>query len=42
VALAVVAAGAVVQLIAGLVAEHWCVLPPDDDDDAPVRAGSAA
>nr|WP_277604034.1 DUF3180 family protein [Agrococcus sp. ARC_14] len=39
--LAVVAGGALVQLIAGLLAEHWCVLPPDDDDAA-AAAGTAA
>ncbi|WP_347754599.1 DUF3180 family protein [Agrococcus sp. ProA11] len=41
VAVAVVAVGGLVQLIAGLLAEHWCVLPPDDDDGAAV-AGSPA
>lgn len=41
-ALVVVAVGAAVQLTAGLVAERWCVLPPDDEDDVAVRAGSAA
>ncbi|ALD12165.1 DUF3180 domain-containing protein [Clavibacter capsici] len=25
--------GAVVLLVAGLVAEHWCTVPPDDRDD---------
>jgi hypothetical protein len=25
--------GAVVLLVAGLVAEHWCTVPPDDPDD---------
>jgi len=25
--------GAVVLLVAGLVAEHWCTVPPDDGDD---------
>lgn len=41
-ALSVVAVGALVQLGAGLVAEHWCVLPPDEEDDATAVAGSAA
>ncbi|SDS21387.1 DUF3180 family protein [Agrococcus carbonis] len=40
--LAIVAGGALMQLVAGLVAEHWCVLPPDDEDDATAAAGSAA
>lgn len=40
-AVAVVAVGGLVQLAAGLVAEHWCVLPPDDDDAA-AAAGSPA
>lgn len=26
------AAGAVLLLVAGLVAEHWCAIPPEDDD----------
>ncbi len=26
------AAGAILLLVAGLVAEHWCAIPPDDDD----------
>ena len=34
VALAVIAGGAAVELAAGVIAEHWCVLPPDDEDDA--------
>ncbi|WP_206448207.1 DUF3180 family protein [Agrococcus sp. KRD186] len=42
VTVAVVAAGGLVQLGAGLLAEHWCVLPPDDDDEATAAAGSAA
>lgn len=42
VALAIVAAGGAAQLAAGLIAEHWCVLPPDDEDDATAPAGSAA
>lgn len=33
-ALAVIAGGAAVELAAGIIAEHWCVLPPDDEDDA--------
>ena len=41
-ALAIVAVGALVQLAAGLIAEHWCVLPPDDEDEAAARAGSPA
>jgi len=41
-AVAAVAIGALVQLAAGLVAEHWCVLPPDDEDEAAAPAGSAA
>ena len=41
-ALAIVAVGALVQLTAGLLAEHWCVLPPDDEDDAAAPAGSPA
>jgi hypothetical protein len=32
--------GAVVLLVAGLVAEHWCTVPPDDGDDA--RPGDPA
>lgn len=24
--------GAILLLVAGLVAEHWCTIPPDDDD----------
>lgn len=40
--LTVVAVGALVQLVAGLLAEHWCVLPPDDEDEAGATAGSAA
>ena len=32
--------GAVVLLVAGLVAEHWCTVPPDDDGDA--RPGDPA
>lgn len=36
-ALALVAGGSLLQLVAGLVAEHWCVLPPDDEDDARAR-----
>lgn len=40
--LVVVAAGALVQLVAGLLAEHWCVLPPDDEDETTATAGSAA
>ncbi len=32
--------GAVVLAIAGLVAEHWCEVPPDDQDG--VQAGSTA
>ena len=35
VALGVVLVGGVLQLVAGLVAESWCVLPPDDDEAAP-------
>jgi hypothetical protein len=34
-ALAAGAGGALVQLVAGLLAEHWCVLPPDDEERAP-------
>ncbi|GEK81138.1 DUF3180 family protein [Agrococcus baldri] len=40
--LVVVAGGALVQLVAGLLAEHWCVLPPDDEDETTATAGSAA
>ncbi|RIJ06872.1 DUF3180 domain-containing protein, partial [Clavibacter nebraskensis] len=32
--------GAVVLLVAGLVAEHWCTVPPDDRDDS--RPGDPA
>jgi hypothetical protein len=32
--------GAVVLLVVGLVAEHWCTVPPDDRDDA--RPGDPA
>ncbi|PPF53158.1 DUF3180 domain-containing protein [Clavibacter michiganensis] len=32
--------GAVVLLVAGLVAEHWCRVPPDDRDDS--RPGDPA
>ncbi|RIJ53237.1 DUF3180 domain-containing protein [Clavibacter lycopersici] len=32
--------GAVVLLVAGLVAEHWCTVPPDDGDDT--RPGDPA
>ena len=28
---AVVVVGAIILLVAGLVAEHWCTIPPDDD-----------
>jgi hypothetical protein len=35
---AVAAAGALVLLGAGLLAEQWCVLPPDDDDAIPSRS----
>jgi len=31
-------AGAVVLLVAGLVAEYFCTLPPDDKDDDPEAA----
>lgn len=41
-ALAVVAVGGLLQLIAGLVAEHWCVLPPDDEDEAGAAVRGAA
>ncbi|MCR8670058.1 DUF3180 domain-containing protein [Agrococcus sp. HG114] len=34
-ALSVVTVGALLQLAAGLLAELWCVLPPDDDETAP-------
>lgn len=40
-AVAVAAIGGVVQLAAGLVAEHWCVLPPDDDDAAAAASSPA-
>ena len=34
IAMAVIAAvGAILLLVAGLVAEHWCTIPPDDDDE---------
>ncbi|MCV2394994.1 DUF3180 domain-containing protein [Actinotalea sp. M2MS4P-6] len=33
--------GAVVLTVAGLVAEHWCEVPPEDDDRG-VQAGSTA
>ncbi|MET4098421.1 hypothetical protein ABIB37_000658 [Agrococcus sp. UYP10] len=39
-AVTVIAVGAAIELGAGLLAEHWCVLPPDDEDDAAVT-GSA-
>ena len=26
------AVGAIVLLVAGLIAEHWCTIPPDDED----------
>ena len=29
------AVGAIVLLVAGLVAEHWCTIPPDDEDGRP-------
>ena len=29
------AIGAIVLLIAGLIAEHWCTIPPDDDEKRP-------
>lgn len=41
----VVAGGAIVLLIAGLVAEHLCTLPPDDDDpssQSPMKPQGAA
>jgi hypothetical protein len=41
-ALAVIAGGAVVELAAGVIAEHWCVLPPDDEDDATAPVPGAA
>ncbi len=41
-ALAIVAVGALLQLAAGLLAEHWCVLPPDDEDDTTATVGSPA
>lgn len=31
-------AGAVILLVAGLIAEFFCTLPPDDDDDDPETA----
>ncbi|WAC66758.1 DUF3180 family protein [Agrococcus sp. SL85] len=39
-ALAVVGGGALLQLVAGLLAEHWCVLPPDDEDEARARGAA--
>lgn len=27
------AVGALILLVGGLVAEHWCTIPPDDDDE---------
>lgn len=39
-ALAVVAGGAAIELVAGVIAEHWCVLPPDDEDE--VRSSASA
>ncbi len=27
------AVGAIILLVAGLVAEHWCMIPPDDDEN---------
>ena len=41
-ALAVIAGGAVVELAAGVIAEHWCVLPPDDEEDATAPVPGAA
>jgi Protein of unknown function (DUF3180) len=41
-ALAVITGGAVIELAAGIVAEHWCVLPPDDEDDATAPVPGAA
>jgi Protein of unknown function (DUF3180) len=41
-ALAVIAGGAAVELAAGIIAEHWCVLPPDDEDDATAPIPGAA
>lgn len=41
-ALAVIAGGAAVELAAGIIAEHWCVLPPDDEDDATAPVPGAA
>jgi hypothetical protein len=37
------AVGAIILLVAGLVAEHWCTIPPDDDShkrDDPKRPGT--
>lgn len=41
-ALVVIAIGAAVELAAGVLAEHWCVLPPDDEDEATAPAPGAA
>lgn len=41
-ALAVIAGGAAVELAAGIISEHWCVLPPDDEDDATAPVPGAA
>jgi len=41
-ALAVIVGGAAVELAAGIIAEHWCVLPPDDEDDATAPIPDAA
>ncbi len=39
-ALAVIAVGAAAELAAGVIAEHWCVLPPDDQDGTVVAASA--
>lgn len=31
--------GAIVLLVAGLVAEHWCTIPPEDPDERAKRPG---
>jgi hypothetical protein len=37
--LAAVVAASIGLTVAGLVAERWCMIPPEDDDEGPASAG---